>query len=1064
MNNNWKFWNGEQLQSPLAIDTETTIVDLDREIPQLVLASVYDGTSSYILKPQDVGYFIHKHSTSEFIFHNASFDFWVIANWLSPSYIEVVKRGLDLGPEASLREASRLWWDAVSSNRFHDTMLLDRLVRIANGDGEAGGEGVESRALDLVTAKYARECPLPDKSSPYRTKFGELLNSNWALVDPGYFDYASLDAIATWHCYQGLKVEALKLSQQFSHRFHPNAIERWGVLTESIQIQAAISLSAQTRLGIAVDKEAAKWEELEVRCMVDEHYDWLVENYPQIFKWRKDGDYERTKKGEVPALKWKEIQVILSQIAKDCGFKIPRSSGKTKAISKKEVDWVEYVDRHPFIEHWVGPIRKKKLLEFFALFKEATDGRLHPHYDVVKKTGRVGAYSPNIQQIPTAGKGKIGRNDFRSLFVAAPGYKLLTIDYSAIELRTLAATCEHLFGHSRLGQVIREGADPHAFTAAMMLGKSTDRDSLEAWKKEEPARFKEMRQAAKACFSGDTELLTEDGWRCIDEAITDCSLVAQYDPHSNEISFVTPLAWVKNEDSEFVEIDSTFMNQCVTLDHRMLLVGKSSGVVREIQAWEYEDVGEAWCTVHGGFYYSDVVNNKLRTRLSVMVQADGNFSGNWVRLGFKKTRKIDRCRALLRAAGVEYVESRFGDVTTFIAEGSEWFDLTETKHFYDWTSYDHEAFIEEIGLWDGCVTEKHAASYCNTSKGDCDVVQTILALNGYKAVMYKEEGKNSNCRDVYKLRWYVGDRKKNPQYARCNKSLTSITPVVERGRSYCLSVPTSWVLTRRKGKVSVSGNCNFGIPGGLGPKKLALYAKTNYNVEMTVEQASEFRGKIINDIYPELSKYLTTTYAEDIARNTKLSLDLVEKTARRFFLKKPINTVYYLTGRVLRGLPLYANGEDYDKATIKNCEWILRTLFDEALRKDWIEQYRAVRSEKDTEKKTKMGSALLLSVFGRMAYTLTGRLRDRTDFANSSNNPFQGLASDGIKIAMFQMVKEGFRLCMTVHDEAIVEIPESRVEEGVARVYKIMEESMASVVGFNIPIALEYQVSNCWKK
>ena len=56
----------------------------------------------------------------------------------------------------------------------------------------------------------------------------------------------------------------------------------------------------------------------------------------------------------------------------------------------------------------------------------------------------------------------------------APGHLLLAVDYSFIELRTLAAVCEARYGFSRLAETIRAGIDPHCYTAAMLLGLTLD--------------------------------------------------------------------------------------------------------------------------------------------------------------------------------------------------------------------------------------------------------------------------------------------------------------------------------------------------------------------------------------------------------------------------------------------------------------------------------------------------------------------------------------------------------------------------------------------------------------
>lgn len=120
----------------------------------------------------------------------------------------------------------------------------------------------------------------------------------------------------------------------------------------------------------------------------------------------------------------------------------------------------EHAGEHPLFKLWAEREKVGKLCEFFGNLKL---GVIHPRYNVLTRTGRTSCQGPNVQQIPRKG-------GFRELFVAKPGYFLLAGDYSYIELRTLAAVCEARFGFSRLADTVREGTDPHCFTAAMLLG------------------------------------------------------------------------------------------------------------------------------------------------------------------------------------------------------------------------------------------------------------------------------------------------------------------------------------------------------------------------------------------------------------------------------------------------------------------------------------------------------------------------------------------------------------------------------------------------------------------
>ncbi|MEW9899586.1 DNA polymerase I [Chitinivorax sp. PXF-14] len=91
-------------------------------------------------------------------------------------------------------------------------------------------------------------------------------------------------------------------------------------------------------------------------------------------------------------------------------------------------------------------------------------GRVHTNYaQAVAITGRLASNDPNLQNIPVrTGEGR----RIREAFVAAPGHKLISADYSQIELRIMA----HLSGDENLLAAFARGEDIHRATAAEVFG------------------------------------------------------------------------------------------------------------------------------------------------------------------------------------------------------------------------------------------------------------------------------------------------------------------------------------------------------------------------------------------------------------------------------------------------------------------------------------------------------------------------------------------------------------------------------------------------------------------
>lgn len=111
-------------------------------------------------------------------------------------------------------------------------------------------------------------------------------------------------------------------------------------------------------------------------------------------------------------------------------------------------------------------------------------GRVHTSYhQAVTATGRLSSSDPNLQNIPV--RTEEGRR-IRQAFIAAPGCKLLSVDYSQVELRIMA----HLSGDEGLLSAFAAGQDIHRATAAEVFGLATEQVT------------DEQRRAAKAINFG----------------------------------------------------------------------------------------------------------------------------------------------------------------------------------------------------------------------------------------------------------------------------------------------------------------------------------------------------------------------------------------------------------------------------------------------------------------------------------------------------------------------------------------------------------------------------------
>jgi DNA polymerase-1 len=125
-------------------------------------------------------------------------------------------------------------------------------------------------------------------------------------------------------------------------------------------------------------------------------------------------------------------------------------------------------DEHPIVvvlEEWreLSKLLNTYLGPLPSLISEH-DARLHTTFNqTVAATGRLSTSDPNLQAIPV--RTELGR-EIRSAFIAEEGHRLLSADYSQIELRILA----HVSGEPKLREAFERGEDIHTATAAEVLG------------------------------------------------------------------------------------------------------------------------------------------------------------------------------------------------------------------------------------------------------------------------------------------------------------------------------------------------------------------------------------------------------------------------------------------------------------------------------------------------------------------------------------------------------------------------------------------------------------------
>ncbi len=142
--------------------------------------------------------------------------------------------------------------------------------------------------------------------------------------------------------------------------------------------------------------------------------------------------------------------------------RVRRTGGGAMSTAAPELEKLR--DEHPIIDLILQYRELQKLkttyIEPFPLLVDKSDGRLHTTYNQTgTSTGRLASQDPNLQNIPI--RTELGQ-EFRKAFVAEKGYRLVSLDYSQIELRIVA----HIAQDEKMIEAFRNGEDIHTRTAA----------------------------------------------------------------------------------------------------------------------------------------------------------------------------------------------------------------------------------------------------------------------------------------------------------------------------------------------------------------------------------------------------------------------------------------------------------------------------------------------------------------------------------------------------------------------------------------------------------------------
>ena len=486
--------------------------------------------------------------------------------------------------------------------------------------------------------------------------------------------------------------------------------------------------------------------------------------------------------------------------------------------------------------------RISKLITFIESWEDLqVDGKIYPSFNITARTGRTTCNSPNIQQCPQD-------SYVRNLIEARPGWKLAELDYSQLELRVAS----WLSGDLNMQHAYQSGSDLHSKTTELLFGDTSGLSPEEA---------KRKRTQSKSCFSGDTEILTENGF--VEFRMYDgVTPVAQYNIESQEISYTQPTDFrmIPNQKICVFENENTSLK--LTPDHECIIqVQNSRKYMKKVPFKDLAGHGQSkYAWVNAGYYKYDeskFIDDDL-TRLIACFVADGSYSAtrSQLRFGFTKKRKIDRFRELVKRIGIECVETVQGKAKMTVFVISDFNTVNLIKRYCDvnkdlfklaLTELNPLVYLEEASYWDGYVNHTKLIQVSSTSLRTLEYMQIMAIQSGVRARLYKEYENDETRSDTWSLSYNLG---KSPLSRFESRNIDLTTAHNTNHNVYCVTVPEHNIVIRHNGKVSIQGNCNFGFLYGMVAKTFIAYAK-GYGLDLTQEDSEKIRADFFN-AYPRL--------------------------------------------------------------------------------------------------------------------------------------------------------------------------------------------------------------------
>lgn len=422
----------------ISIDYETFLISNENIFPKPVCLSWYDGSNTGLLNRAEADTFLRELLTSneEIIAHNAVFECGVTI--------------------VHYPDLAQLVFDALDNNLIYCTKINEALWNIQR-------EKPLNRLdlASLVKHYFQVDISASKTADAWRLRYSELDNVPISEYPIEASQYAIDDSI--W-------------AAKIRHLQKP--------IDQSLALKSAVYLNLMGANGFNIEQSRVLQLEAEILEFLNPRYDFL----------RSEGFVVFNKKGTNS----KRVK-LFAQYLVDLGIDLQYTDKGGVSTAADSLDAYKTQSDDPILKAFSELSKYEKILSAYINHMKGAP-KIYTQYSTTKNTGRTSSSgsklfdSMNIQQMPRAVENVT--YDIRNCYKARPGFKVVSIDYSGLELCSAAHQLYKTLGYSYMREALNEGgvpADLHSRLAAKIKGVTYD--DFMSHKKE--LEYKDARQKAK---------------------------------------------------------------------------------------------------------------------------------------------------------------------------------------------------------------------------------------------------------------------------------------------------------------------------------------------------------------------------------------------------------------------------------------------------------------------------------------------------------------------------------------------------------------------------------------